>query len=113
LSAEYTVLGLGGLDYKPEKWTPVDSLAWLKAMAWDLGGNLDEEVARSRLSVGRTPEQVDELYPRYPYDRHAPIVATPAGDQRGVSPRPAFAPGAATALEAVRRGVDAIPDLVG
>src|SRR6059058_5317154 len=73
LSAEYTVLGLGGLDYQPEKWTPVDSLAWLKAMAWDLRGNMDEEVERTRLSLGRTPEQVDELYPHYPYDRHAPI----------------------------------------
>ncbi len=113
LSAEYTVLGLGGLDYKPEKWTPVDSLAWLKAMAWDLGGNMEEEVARTRLSLGRTPEQVDELYPRYPYDRHAPIVATPVGEQRGASPRPAIAPTAAKALEAVRRGVDAIPDLMG
>jgi penicillin G amidase len=113
LSAEYTVLGLGGLDYTPEKWTPVDSLAWLKAMAWDLGGNMEEEVARTRLSLGRTPEQVDELYPRYPYDRHAPIVATPAGSQRGASPRPAIGPAAANALEAVRRGVDAIPDLLG
>ena len=25
-----------GLDYRPEPWTAVDSLAWLKAMAWDL-----------------------------------------------------------------------------
>jgi penicillin amidase len=113
LSAEYTVLGLGGLDYKPEKWTPVDSLAWLKAMAWDQSGNMDEEIARTRLSLGRTPEQVDELYPRYPYDRHAPIVPTPDGEQRGTTARPALGPAASHALEAVRRGVDAIPDLMG
>ena len=43
---EYTVLGAGGLDYRPEPWTPVDSLAWLKAMAWDLRGNMDDEIDR-------------------------------------------------------------------
>jgi penicillin amidase len=113
ISTEYTVLGLGGLDYKPEKWTPVDSLAWLKAMAWDLKGNMDEEIERTRLSLGRTPEQVDELYPRYPYDRHAPIVATPDGERKGSAPRPPLGPAAVSALEAVRRGVDSIPELLG
>ena len=77
--------GLTGLDYEPEKWTPVDSLAWLKAMAWDLRGNMDEEIARTRLSVGRTPEQVDELYPRYPYERHAPIVDRPPTASAGAT----------------------------
>ena len=113
LSLEYTVLGLGGLDYEPEKWTPIDSLAWLKAMAWDLAGNMDEEIARTRLSIGRSPEQVDELYPRYPYDRHAPIVPTPDGEQADPAPRPVLGEAALDALEAVRRGVDAIPDLMG
>ena len=113
LSVEYTVLGLGGLDYKPEKWTPIDSLAWLKAMAWDLRGNMDDEIARSRLSLGRTPEQVDELYPPYPYDRHAPIVTAPTGRHAGAAARPAFGRAAQGALEAVRRGTDAIPDLMG
>ena len=47
---QYTVLGLGGLDYRPEPWTAVDSLAWLKAMAWDLKGNLDEEIERALVS---------------------------------------------------------------
>ena len=78
LSLEYTVLGLTGLDYEPEQWTPIDSLAWLKAMAWDLRGNMDEEIDRAPGSRStRTPEQVDELYPRYPYDRHAPIINRP------------------------------------
>ena len=113
LSVEYTVLGLTGLDYEPEKWTPVDSLAWLKAMAWDLRGNMDEEVARTRLSVNRTPEQVDELYPRYPYGTNAPIVTRPADARAAAPPRPAPGPAAQGALEAVQRGVDAIPDLMG
>jgi penicillin G amidase len=35
-SLEYSVLGLQRTGYHPAPWTPVDSLAWLKAMAWDL-----------------------------------------------------------------------------
>ncbi len=113
LSAEYTVLALTGLDYKPEKWTPVDSLAWLKAMAWDLRGNMDEEITRTRLAVNHTPEQVDELYPRYPYDTNAAIIDQPVDGARTVNPRPAPVQGALGALDAVRRGVAAIPDLMG
>ena len=67
IAVEYTVLGLGGLDYRPEPWTAVDSLAWLKAMAWDLKGNIDEEIERALASVGHTPEQVAELFPPYDY----------------------------------------------
>ena len=74
ISLEYTVLGLGGLQYEPEPWTPVDSVAWLKAMAWDLRGNMADEIARARLSVSRSPQQVAELYPGYPYSRHDPIM---------------------------------------
>jgi penicillin amidase len=113
LSVEYTVLGLTGRDYEPEKWTPVDSLAWLKAMAWDLRGNMSEEIERTRLSVNRTPEQVDELYPRYPYERNAPIINPAADDRAAALPRPAPSRAALRALDAVQRGVDAIPDLMG
>ena len=113
LSVEYTVLGLTGLDYEPEEWTPVDSLAWLKAMAWDLRGNMTEEIERTRLSVNRTPEQVDELYPRFPYERHEPIVTEPDRAPPSPRPRPAPGPEALRALDAVQRGVEAIPHLMG
>ena len=69
MSLEYTLLEAGGLDYHPEQWTPVDSLAWLKAMAWDLRGNMDDEIDRVLDLQGHTRAQVDELYPRYPYGR--------------------------------------------
>ena len=73
LALEYTVLRAGGLDYRPEPWTPVDSLAWLKAMAWDLRGNMTDEIGRALALAEHTPEQVDQLYPPYPYEQHAPI----------------------------------------
>ncbi|MDX6359532.1 MAG: penicillin amidase, partial [Nocardioidaceae bacterium] len=78
---EYTVLSID-VDYRPEAWTPVDSLAWLKAMAWDLSGNIEDEIARARLSVNRDPAQISELYPAYPYAQHAPIT----GDRPAARP---------------------------
>ena len=74
LAVEYSLLQLGGLDYTPEPWTPVDSLAWLKAMAWDLRGNMDDEIGRALAAVDHTPDEVAQLYPAYPYDDHPPIV---------------------------------------
>ena len=47
IAVEYTLLDLGGLGYRPEQWTPVDSLAWLKAMAWDLRSNMTDEIGRA------------------------------------------------------------------
>lgn len=44
-SLEYTVLGLTNGDYTIEPWSPVDTLAWLKAMAWDLRGNMEPRSA--------------------------------------------------------------------
>ncbi|MFF7675015.1 penicillin acylase family protein [Actinacidiphila glaucinigra] len=73
LSVEYAALKFSN-DYVPEKWTPVDSVAWLKAMAWDLRGNMQDEIDRSLLSSRLTPAQIKQLYPAYPYDRNKPIV---------------------------------------
>ncbi|WP_235561891.1 penicillin acylase family protein [Marmoricola sp. Leaf446] len=122
MSVEYTLLALGGLDYKPEPWTPVDSLAWLKAMAWDLRGNMADEVARTRLAVDRSPEQVDELYPRYPYGRHEPVLPDVTAAAAAPRATPAWAtrsPGEeqrrrrADALEAVRDHLASVPALLG
>ncbi|MET7615931.1 penicillin acylase family protein [Streptomyces sp. NPDC005408] len=80
LSVEYAALEFEN-DYKPEKWTPVDSVAWLKAMAWDLRGNMQEEIDRSLLTSRLSEKQIKELYPAYPYDRNKPIV-----DKGGIDP---------------------------
>jgi penicillin amidase len=75
LSLEYTMLSVTGPDYAPEPWTPVDSLAWLKAMAWDLRGNMDDEIDRVLATQDLSAAEVEELYPDYPYARHDPIVS--------------------------------------
>ncbi|MCX3059046.1 penicillin acylase family protein [Streptomyces beihaiensis] len=73
ISAEYVALGFKN-DYKPQKWTPVDSVAWLKAMAWDLRGNMQDEIDRSLMTSRLSAKQIADLYPAYPYKRNKPIV---------------------------------------
>ncbi|MFI1585271.1 penicillin acylase family protein [Embleya sp. NPDC020630] len=73
-SFEYALLGLVHDGYKAEPWTPVDSVAWLKAMAWDLRTNMQDEIDRALLSDKLTVNRIDELYPPYPYDTNKPIV---------------------------------------
>ncbi|MGY4977409.1 penicillin acylase family protein [Streptomyces sp. 900105755] len=73
ISLEYAALGFVN-DYKPEQWTPVDSVSWLKAMAWDLRGNMDDEIDRALMTSRLGPQQIRDLYPDYPYSRNQPIV---------------------------------------
>ena len=75
ISLEYSLLRLQGLRYTPSVWTAVDSIAWLKVMAWDLASNLTQEADRaiitSKLGAGRA----SDLFPSYPLeDDFAPIV---------------------------------------
>jgi penicillin amidase len=86
-SLEYAVLGLLSPDYKIEPWTPVNSLTWGKAMAWDLRGNMDEEVERAVLLKTFSPAQVDALFPPYPDDH--PVIVNQIGDGSAASvPQP-------------------------
>jgi len=87
LSLEYAILGLLSPDYKLEPWTPVNSLTWGKAMAWDLRGNMDEEITRAILLKTLTPEQVEQLYPPYPEDH--PVIVNKIGDGTAASAVPA------------------------
>ncbi len=93
LSLEYALLGLPILapDYKIEPWTPVHSLTWGKAMAWDLRGNMGEEIERAVLMKTLTPDQVAELFPEYPSDH--PVIVNKIGGEaiaRNSTPATAF-----------------------
>lgn len=77
ISLEYSVLGLQNHDYSPAPWTVVDSVSWLKAMAWDLRANLVSEVDRALLNTTLGADQIADLYPPYPYGKHPTI--TPLG----------------------------------
>ena len=85
LSLEYAVLPLLNRGYKPAPWTPLNSLTWAKAMAWDLSGNMDTEITRALLLKTLSQEQVSQLFPSYPLD-HPFIVPHPhLGSQTGYS----------------------------
>lgn len=88
LSLEYAILGLLNSNYKIEPWTPVNSLTWGKAMAWDLRGNMDEEIQRAVLLKTLTPQQVAELFPPYPKDH--PVIVNKIGDGTSAN-EPSFA----------------------
>ena len=121
VSLEYTVLAATNGGYEIEPWSAVDSLAWLKAMAWDLAGNLHDEIARaSLLADGLTREQVEELYPAYPEQEHAPIV--PGGrvrdgafvvDDGGEVPAEVSQTAAVRAVAGLQAPLDAIPRTLG
>jgi len=81
LSFEYTVLEAINRSYTPEPWNPVQTLAWGKVMAWDLRGNLEEEIGRSLLAA---LPGFEELYPAYP-DAH-PIIVGGVGGAPSVLP---------------------------
>ncbi len=88
MAVEYTILGLKLPTAEVEEWTPVDSLSWLKAMAWDLRSNYTDELARARLSGRLSPAQISQIYPAYDYDAHPPILSSKewSPSTRGSSP---------------------------
>ncbi|MFG2405386.1 penicillin acylase family protein [Streptomyces brevispora] len=126
ISVEYAALGLTN-DYKPTKWTPVDSVAWLKAMAWDLRGNMQDEIDRSLMTSRLDAKQIEDLYPAYPYDKHKPIVAegalspvtgkydpqAPQSEGPGSSTVQGATAGLNTQLGALSDTLDEIPSLLG
>ena len=57
----------------PEPWKPADSVAWLKMMAWDLGGNWATEILRLRLAQRLDSRQIAEFLPPYPGDTPLPV----------------------------------------
>ncbi|WP_396667320.1 penicillin acylase family protein [Microbacterium sp. R86528] len=94
-SFEYAVLALQNDDYEIEPWTATDSVAWLKAMAWDLRTNIGDETERAILASTLSSDEIDELYPGYPFDENPVIV-----------PQISDAPAVATVSAAATTGSD-------
>ncbi len=123
LGFEYTVLDVTVSVDDPEPWDPIDSLAWLKAMAWDLRGNYDHELDRARAySTLQDAERVDELFPAYPFDVNVPIIDADEADaqqvDRQVEPASGFGEALESdalheAIEAADRALASTPVLVG
>ncbi|MEO1665368.1 MAG: penicillin acylase family protein [Chloroflexota bacterium] len=75
LALEYTVLGLTGVTFEIEPWTPLDTVVWGKVLSWDLSGNRGVELNRAALlDAGLSPEMLADFFPAFPYDAHPSIL---------------------------------------
>ena len=125
LSLEYAVLSLTGPDYRPEPWQPADSLAWIKAMAWDLRSNMSDEITRTLSTAKLTPDQVDELYPSMPAFNEPIVGEGSVQDGKFSTAKPCpdlltcpqatgtLSRAAVASLESSGKAVDKIPALLG
>jgi len=77
LPVEITFLG-----YKPEPWSPVDSMTWVKMMAWQLCVNWETEILRAQLIAKLGPETAAELEP--PYAAVQPFIIPPGTDYSNI-----------------------------
>jgi penicillin G amidase len=68
LSPEFTLLG-----YKPEPWSPIDSLLIGVYMSWYLGGNMQAELFHSALIEQVGLNLAMEIFPDYP--DYGPVIA--------------------------------------
>ncbi|NNF70515.1 MAG: penicillin acylase family protein [Acidimicrobiia bacterium] len=116
LAFEYSILELTNHSYTPEPWSPIDTLTWLKVMAWDLRGNMDAEIDRAILLHDLDAELLDTLYPAYP-GAHPTIVGdrSPAGAGPAIAPLPTTeaVAGASDLAAAVMAFADTIDDVTG
>ncbi|WP_442946340.1 penicillin acylase family protein [Oerskovia sp. USHLN155] len=139
IALEYTVLGTSVSVPDPEPWDPIDSLAWLKAMAWDLRGNYDDELERAiayggfagapngaqdPAKVAQDVARVSTLFPPYAAQANLPVLdpsevpTTSEPVQVEGAEQTAYAPTLAgselqSAVAAADAALAAVPVLVG
>ena len=81
LPLEFRILG-----FKPEPWTDVDSVSWSKLLAYDLGGNWDDELLGAQVAQQLGSSALGEVMP--PYPDSAPTILS-AGELQTGAQRPA------------------------
>ena len=80
LPPEFWLLGV-----TPEPWTDIDSAAWVKMLAWDLGGNWRSELLRLQLARSLPTAAIQQFLPPYPGDKpvELPDLAALYGEPGG------------------------------
>jgi penicillin amidase len=72
LGLEFTILGLTGVRFEPEPWTPLHTITWGKVMAWDLSGNRTDELVRANIAARLGASALHELV--LPYSDDYPVI---------------------------------------
>ncbi len=113
LGAEFSVLGLIGRRWSPEPWTPVNTVTWGKAMSYNLGSNMDQELARLRLIERGGEALAEAVIPSYPEDM--PVIVRSARDasRDATPPFPAPGAGASSAADELYRVHKAVQRAIG
>jgi penicillin amidase len=78
LPLEFTLLRA-----RPERWQPVDSLAFGRMFGWALAGNWDSEITRSWTIERFGAKLMAELEPKYAAG--APLIVPPGAEAQGVN----------------------------
>ncbi|MGJ3238294.1 MAG: penicillin acylase family protein [Anaerolineae bacterium] len=77
LAFEYNVLGLTGVEFEIEPWTPLDTVVWTKVMAWDLSGsNRGNELTYSALADEFGESMAAFYQPDFDYENFPTIIQT-------------------------------------
>lgn len=110
LGVEYTILGLVTDLGEIAEWNPIDSLVWLKAMAWDLSANDDAELGRAAAlrPLHSDVTRVAELYPPYPVETNTPILPGELTEASYTPPSPTPDPHPAQAAAAIDSALEAL-----
>lgn len=76
-----TALEFRILGYTPEAWQDVDTVSWSKLMAFDLGGNYDDEVMNARVARRLGAGGLDQVTAPYPANGPTILSADEVGAQ--------------------------------
>ncbi|THF86029.1 penicillin acylase family protein [Deinococcus sp. KSM4-11] len=82
IAPEFRILG-----FTPAAWTDVDSLSWSKLMAYDLGGNMDDEVLGSRVVKRLGTSGLAQVTAPYPKGAPTILSADEVGHENPVPAR--------------------------
>ena len=78
LPVEFTLLG-----FKPDPWSPIDTIQWSKMMGWNLGGNWETELTRARIVSKIGPERAAQL--ESGYDAQHPLIVPSGVAYQGIN----------------------------
>lgn len=103
LSLEYTAKTLIGRDYRPDLWTPQNSVGWAGLLDWSFAEPATNEIDRAMIARHMKPMRVGDLYPGF--DMRRSVAATAAREFRN--------PDVQSTLTQVRRAFADVPRLTG
>lgn len=116
LSVNYSILGLTGVKFTIEPWTALDTLAFSKLMAWDLGLSRDPEVTWTKLHRLLGKEMAERWFlPPWPFGKKPTVLLEEDARAIGMNVASSAADGMAVSFRTCEfsgyPGDDPVPDL--